>query len=339
MAFTLIDIDTSWQDLAIAQELAASYNLRRALCGLSTIAEPDENTEVFDFVYALQTGIEDMANDIWLDNTSALADYVSQSAFPAIMSVASAMTLAGLTESGYWRRIADGGSQPATWTDYNAIGWSYGKMVDKDLAGPWLFKDIQLALSALTRAAIPVSAVRSKAYEYTLGAPPIPSASLSWSEWYASNGGRSDYFTKKDKAGSTIVGAWCDIVIEECRAQITDALAAKETDRILLAIPTDGYDLEQAADIYATYTGKTAFSNLVDVADVTDAIGTTVEHSTTKASAGGVTTYSAIIGEDASSSQPLANNILPDANVPSDDLVDIGINIEARAFIVDFVFE
>lgn len=339
MAFTLIDSDTSWQSLSIAQEIAASYNLRRSLCDLSTISTPTENIEVFDFVLAVQTGIEEMANDIWLNNSASLSAYVGQSARPAVMSLPQAMTLAGLTASGYWRRIADGGSQPAAWTDYGATGWSYGKMVDKDLAGPWLFQDIQLALSALTRAAITVQSVRSKSYEYTLGTPPIPTASLTWSAWGASNGGVSDYYVKKDKAGSTITGAWCAITIEECRIQIADALAAKETGRILLTIPTDDYTLEQAGDVFATYTGKTGFSGLVGAADVTSVLGETVEHETSKASSGGITSYTAVLGEDASSSQPLANSILPDANVPSDELIDIGIKFEATALILDFAFE
>jgi len=339
MAFTLIDGDTSWQDLAIAQEIATSYNLRRSLCGLSTIATPDADTEVFDFIAELQDGIEEMATSRWLDTASALSDYVGQASLPSVMTLSQAMTLAGLTEGGYWRRIADGGTQPATWTDYSATGWSYGKIVDKDLAGPWLFKDIQLALSALTRAFVPVSAARYKRYEYTTGTPPIPTESLTWSDWYATNGGVSDCYVKKDKASGSIVGAWCDLIIEEARAQITDALAAKETDRILLTIPTDKYDLSQAGDQYASFTGKVGFSGLVDAADVTAVLGETVEHTTSKASSGGLTSYTAILGEDASSSQPLANNILPDANVTDNTLIDIGIQFAATFFIIDFVFE
>jgi hypothetical protein len=339
MAFTLIDSDTSWQSLAIAQEIATSYNFRRSLCGLSTIAAPDENTEVFDFVLAVQTGIEEMANDIWLNNSASLSAYVGQSALPTAMSLPQAMTLAGLTESGYWRRIADGGTQPADWTDYGATGWSYGKMVDKDLAGPWLFKDIQLALSALTRASVPVTAARYKRYEHTTSAPPIPAESLTWSDWYATNGGVTNLQVRKDKDSGTITMAWCDLIVEELRVQISDALASKETARMLLTIPTDMYDIELAADQYASHTGKVAFSGLVSAADVTAVFGETVEHTTSKSSSGGVTSYTAIMGEDASSSQPLANSILPDANVPDDTLIDIGIQFAASSIIVDFVFE
>lgn len=339
MAFTFIDGDTSWQDLAIAQEIVTSYNLRRSLCGLATIATPDANTEVFDFITDLQEGIEEMAAGRWFDTAGALADYVGQASVPSVMTLAQAMTLAGLTASGYWRRIAEGGTQPAAWTDYSDAGWSYGRISDKDLAGPWLFKDIQLALSALTRYSLNVSSVRGKYYDYSLGTPPIPTESLVWSDWSLSSGGVSDYYVKKDKVGGTITGAWCDLTIDEIRAQITDALAAKETGRILLTIPTDKYDLIQADEQYALFTGKVAFSGLVDAADVTAVLGETVEQTTSKASSDGVTSYTAILGEDASSSQPLANNILPDANVTDDTLIDIGIQFTASFFIVDFAFE
>lgn len=155
MGWTAITTDTSWQELAIAQEIATAYNKRVAAltsaeqkaAGVSEIA-PSENMTVFDFVSAVQTGIEAMA-PYWGDPGQAL--YGSTVVPSNYADAQSLLASAGLTESGGWRRIADGGTQPEDWTSYTAPGWSYGKIADKDLAGPWLFIDLQLALSAMTR--------------------------------------------------------------------------------------------------------------------------------------------------------------------------------------------
>jgi hypothetical protein len=152
MPFTAVDADTSWQDLALAAELRVAYNHRRAACGLSTLAAPTQDTRVFDFILSLQQGIEAMAAS-FADPAAALD---GESAFPApYASASAALTAAGLTASGYWRRIAEGGSQPASWTSYGASGWSYGQITSKDLAGPWLYIDLQTALAHLTRRVIP----------------------------------------------------------------------------------------------------------------------------------------------------------------------------------------
>ena len=152
MGWTGIDVDTSWQDLTIAQEIATAYNKRVAALtateqtatGVSAIT-PAETMTVYDFVLAVQTGIEAMATYWAAPDGSGLQDNFA--------SVAAAMSDAGLTESGYWRRIAEGGTQPSAWTTYNAAGWSYGKITDKDLAGPWLWIDIQNALENMKRRA------------------------------------------------------------------------------------------------------------------------------------------------------------------------------------------
>jgi hypothetical protein len=155
MGWTTIDGNTSWQELAIAQEIATAYNKRVSAlsedegtaAGVSEIT-PAETMTVFDFVSAIQNGIEAMA-PYWGDPGQAL--YGSTVVPSNYADAQSLLASAGLTESGGWRRIADGGTQPDGWTAYTAPGWSYGKIADKDLAGPWLFIDLQLALSAMTR--------------------------------------------------------------------------------------------------------------------------------------------------------------------------------------------
>lgn len=147
MSWSTIDADTSWQSLTIAQEIATAYNKRADACGVAHITA-DSAVTVFDFILAAQTGIETMAVSFGSPSDAL----TGRTTLPANWgTVAAMMTAAGLTATGYWRRIAEGGSCPVPWTNYTASGWSYGKITDKDLAGPWLFKDLQVALTVLTR--------------------------------------------------------------------------------------------------------------------------------------------------------------------------------------------
>lgn len=333
MAFIVIDGDTSWQDLAIAEELATSYNRRRALCGLATIAAPTQATEVYAFVRALQEGIEAMADDLWLNNSAALTAYEGQASYPSIMSLSGAMTAAGLTASGYWRRIAEGGTQPAAWANYAAEGWAYGKITSKDLAGPWLFKDLQVAMSALTRALIPLTQWRSKNGEW-FGYTSFPSTAMSWGAWGDGTPSVSWFQVQKQKTGSTITYAGCRLYLREFRYDISADSAAYESDRMLITKVRE-------SDIpgeYASATGKTGYANLT-AADVTTVLGETLENTATKSTADGITSYSGILGEDASNIIPLANNILPDANVPSSSSRQIGLLFDPPVFALDFAFE
>ena len=340
MAFTAIDGDTSWQDLAIAQEIATSYNRRRLLYGLSTISAPTDASVVFAFIQAVQNGIEElMGYDYygygayygWLLNTSALSSYEGQSTLnPTPLTLSAGMTAAGLTATGYWRRIAQGGTQPATWTNYSATGWSYGKITDKDLAGPWLFKDIQLALSVLTRASLRHTPGRTKQGSYT-GSSVIPSTALSWGSW-GSSASNSDYVVSKRKTGSTIDYINTSIVIAEVRFDIDASFNSLESARLLLTMPHDN------APSYASKASKVAYANL-GVADVTTAFDETVSNTSTKSVSGGTLSYNTVLGEDASNLIPLANDILPDSSVPSDTTVSVDLYIYIPTLIIDFVFE
>lgn len=340
MAFTVIDGDTSWQDLAIAQELATSYNYRRSAFGLSTISTPTNASLVFAFVQALQNGIEEMlgynyyglgAYYGWLLNTAALSTYTGQSTtYPTPLTLATGMTAAGLTASGYWRRIAEGGTQPATWTNYAAAGWSYGKITDKDLAGPWLFKDLQTVLSIMTRASFRHTQGRRK-YGYNSGTVPIPSTALSWGSW-GSSANNSNYSVSKRKTGSTIDYAPASIEIGEVRFDFPSAFDALETARILLTMPHDG------APSYASKASKMAYANL-GVADVSTVMELSVSNTSTKSVAGGTLSYYGVIGEDASNLVPLANNILPDSSIPNDTTVTVDLYIYIPTLVIDFTFE
>lgn len=162
MAWTSIDADTSWQELAIAQEIATAYNKRvAALSETERTAEgvdeitPSDTMTVFDFVLAVQTGIEAMANrfsDPEIDVEDFADPYFSAPSDLYVYADAQGLfDAAGLTGTGGWRRVAEGDAAPNPWTEYGDSGWGYGKIQDKDLAGPWLFKDLQAALSKLCR--------------------------------------------------------------------------------------------------------------------------------------------------------------------------------------------
>jgi len=170
MGWTAITTDTSWQELAAAQEIAAAYNKRvaalseteRTAKGVEEIS-PGESMTVFDFVLAVQTGIEAMANR-FSDPELDVEDFADPifSAPSHLYVYADAQGLfdaAGLTGTGGWRRVAEGDAAPNPWTEYGAAGWVYGKIQDKDLAGPWLFKDLQAALSKLCRRIGPIDPI------------------------------------------------------------------------------------------------------------------------------------------------------------------------------------
>lgn len=148
MAWTTVDANTSWQELAIAQEIVTAYNKRAAACGVATISASEDMT-VFDFIYTVQTGIAYMTS-YW---TNPDATYTG-STFPHdAFQENELMQFAGLPGDGVypgWRRLPEGGTLPVGWDVY--INWdTFGVIQSKDVAGPWLFVDLQLALSVMTR--------------------------------------------------------------------------------------------------------------------------------------------------------------------------------------------
>jgi len=173
MAWTLIDLDTSWQDLPVAVQIWDQYDRRqRVLADLYTYPEgttvvspivapllqPDSDVTVFDFIKQMQENIEQMATDIWVDPTIDLASIYNVEVPPSVSDPTHLtwtkdeyMTEAGLTATGYWRRLDEEDNLPTDWGQYDGAGFSYGQIQDKDMAGPWLFQDLQTALTKMTR--------------------------------------------------------------------------------------------------------------------------------------------------------------------------------------------
>ena len=145
----------------MALEIAVAYNKRAAAVGEDTletelgVSTINKDVTIYDFILTCQTGIESMGPrfadpDMVLTGLSeAPGSYAGAAGFVPDAGLTEFMTDAGLTTAGYWRRIAAGGSNPDPWTPYT--GYSYGRIVWKDLAGPWLFKDLQVALTKMTR--------------------------------------------------------------------------------------------------------------------------------------------------------------------------------------------
>ena len=185
MAWTHIDLDTSWQDLPIALEIWEQYRRRYAiLAGLhyypdgthdvtglvAEILEPDSNVTVFDFIAEMQENIERMATNLWIDpniNITGVYNATYSITIPApddalILTKDEYMTLAGLTETGYWRRVDETDDVPTDWDHYDGAGFAYGRIEDKDMAGPWLFTDLQVALTQMTRMYLPATVTKHR---------------------------------------------------------------------------------------------------------------------------------------------------------------------------------
>ena len=167
MAFTTITKTTSWQSLAIAAELADAYNARVSALTpteqaylTQTSIEPSAGQTVIDFIHKLQIGCEELAAAGWANPSAVIgggSDYLQT------LSKDGLFALAGMYLPGYWRAVPVDGALPETWTDYadpaythRGIGEPYGYDMyfpgtDPDKGGPWLWRDLHLILSKMTR--------------------------------------------------------------------------------------------------------------------------------------------------------------------------------------------
>lgn len=147
MAFTTITADTALNDLDLALEISTALNKRCAVAGVTGITVPDVGTNVRTFIRACQEKIQAVSPSF----SNPSATLAGQSALPSSWTLSAAMTAAGLTASGYWRRIPAAGSLPASWSSYSDAAYSYGLAAEDDKIGPWLFSDLMAVLSKLTR--------------------------------------------------------------------------------------------------------------------------------------------------------------------------------------------
>jgi len=158
MSFSPITVDTSWQDLAIAKEIAVALNKRIAAVGAPCTLEEllhitsfdTDRVSVYDFVQTCQAEIESLCTRFCNAGLDKVADGVLISTFPNTETFMSVAGLPWHNGNHGWHRMPNGQTPVDEWPDYS--NWTTkGKIQPKDLAGPWLFKDLEIALSALTR--------------------------------------------------------------------------------------------------------------------------------------------------------------------------------------------
>lgn len=147
MPFTTVTAVTALNQLSLALEISTAINKRCAVAGVTGVTAPSVGTNLKTFIRACQLKVEAVATSF----TDPSATLSGQSSLPASWTLSAAMTAAGLTAAGYWRRIPVSGSLPASWSSYADAAYSYGNAEDNDIIGPWLWADLMAALSKLTR--------------------------------------------------------------------------------------------------------------------------------------------------------------------------------------------
>lgn len=335
MAFTTIDVNTSWQDLAIAVEIATSYNLRRRLKGFEEIAVPTKDTRVFDFVLAIQTGLEEMAAGRWIDKAGAISDYqYLTSGSITALTKDEIMALSGMTSAGYWRRVPVDGEKPTDWEDYGDNIYAYGKIEDGDLAGPWLFKDLQLLMEQMTRHVwLTLFTYRTKDVSYGPDVSPIPATPLSWDEWDNGSFSYAQYSIIKRKNSGVIVSCAAIVQAREFAYSIDNDIAELETDR--------------GAFTFVNETGSSAYSDFgakYEWAQIGASIYSVIEkyamNGLDKNVGETITTYSGVLAEDTNTLDAIPNEMLPDSDVPDTNTsIVLSLQFMSPIIIIDFTFE
>jgi len=158
MAFPTITADTELNDLALARHMANSVNKRLSAIqqGLAYPALVSTGTNLKTFISAAQDAL---AGAIAISTSARLgfADpaltLAGRTSLPSVWGQTNILAAAGLTASGVWRRIPEGTAPPtaAEWENYHWSGYQYGKIQQRDIAGPWLWADLISLLAKLTR--------------------------------------------------------------------------------------------------------------------------------------------------------------------------------------------
>lgn len=135
------NIDTSWQSLAIAKQLAEAYNERAKCCFLQTIESQlgitdfdNDKVSVYKFISKMQAGILAM-RQYFVNPASTI---LGQRTFLVPYANAAALYTAAGIPNGFYRMPFTGGS-------------ANGVIQDGDKAGWWLFDDLQKCLTVMKR--------------------------------------------------------------------------------------------------------------------------------------------------------------------------------------------
>lgn len=148
MPWTNITSGTSWQDLAVARELAAQFNRRALVFGWDTMPEPTTADPVLEWVYDFWVRLSQA--EVWehaVDPSAAFTGLEDDDPYPSpYASFLYVYAAAGMPDGPRRARFGS----PADWTDWEDPAYTFGPPEDGDVAGPWLYQDLQAALDALS---------------------------------------------------------------------------------------------------------------------------------------------------------------------------------------------
>jgi len=152
--FTTIDSSADITHEDVLNEIVGGVSERAQALGQSalTLVAAGDDIQAKSFWYALQEWVETYCTS-FVDHTQETnpGDFDGETAFP-MFTLSSFRSAADLHSSGFRRATAwdPSGTPPADdWTDLNDPMFSYGRMQADDIIGPWIWVDLQNALTAL----------------------------------------------------------------------------------------------------------------------------------------------------------------------------------------------
>ena len=177
MAFTTITDGLDWQDKNFLEELFAGFNARMprdwvlssgyANCSEVDVPAAGDDIQAAAVWSTLQSRIEDQYNNYtlyhhgggtmqirWLvpydmeeSGSGYFDDFPTVRGFIGFCEETAAMAYIDAATCG-WRRAT---VWPDDWQDLEDEAYSYGQMQAGDIIGPWVFKDLQTALSGMVK--------------------------------------------------------------------------------------------------------------------------------------------------------------------------------------------
>lgn len=160
--WTTITAGLDWQDKDFINELLLGYHERRRACyilngSLDYPVDAGFDIQLVNFWAGIQSGLEGCIGDpgiyakpwdyFYIDDT--LYPYTGRSELPALAK-ADWFTRADMTYSGGWRRAKNWDPSTNDWTDpADPMYFAHGIIQAGDIIGPWIFEDLQNAMTEL----------------------------------------------------------------------------------------------------------------------------------------------------------------------------------------------
>jgi hypothetical protein len=215
--FTAITPGLDWQDLAFVNEIVNAYSERSQAIGGDAVsaAEAGADLQSVSFWETIQDWIEtncvSFVDYTQTDTGLPSGKFVGKSSIP-LFTLAAFQAAADL-EDGFRRATewVPDASDPDWETD---VTFSYGKMQEGDIIGPWILADLQKAFTALaqTRYDNPeiITNTEKLTYQSTdLGDYDITAARADWvaESWWDSVGKYGVGTSREDSGSSSVWGA------------------------------------------------------------------------------------------------------------------------------------